>query len=257
MRNLRWSLAGVVLGTALGLLGFAPASWMAALLAHASGSRLQLAQPRGTVWSGDARLVLSGGVASRDALMLPGRVDWSLYPRGLALELRLRAECCTTEALVLSARARWGGWSLAIADSTSQWAAAVLAGLGAPWNTLQPQGRLVLATQGLSVEWLDGRSSVFGRASLDAMELSSRLSTLRPIGSYRLRLIGNGLSAPPQLQLETLQGSLKLSGQGQWSGARWNFRGLASAAAEHELVLENLLNIVGRRQGATSVIALD
>lgn len=257
MSSGRWSLAGLAVGAALGVLLFAPASWMAALLAQATGSRLQLSEPRGTVWRGSARLVLSGGAASRDALVLPGRIDWRLRPQGQGLSLQLRAACCATEPLVLDARARWGGWSLAVADNRSQWPAAALAGLGAPWNTLQAQGRMVISVQGLSVEWRDGRSSVLGRASLDALDLSSRLSTLRPIGSYRLRLTGNGLSAPPQLQLETLQGSLKLSGRGQWNGTRWNFRGAASAAAEHELVLGNLLNIVGRRQGATSVIALD
>ncbi len=257
MSDLRWPLVGLVLGAFIGVTVFAPASWMAALLSQVTGSRLQLSQPRGTVWRGDAQLVLSGGQASRDALVLPGRVSWRLRPQWPGLVLRLGADCCTTEPLVLGARLRWGGWSLALADNSSQWPAEVLAGLGAPWNTLQAQGRMVISLKGLSVEWLDGRSTVLGQASVEALELSSRLSTLRPIGSYRLRLTGNGLSSPPQLQLETLQGSLKLSGRGQWNGARWNFRGEASIAPEHELVLGNLLNIVGRRQGAKSVIALD
>ena len=257
MTDLRWPLVGLVLGALIGVVVFAPASWVAALLAQASGSRVLLSEPRGTVWRGDARLVLSGGAASRDAVVLPGRISWRLSPQGPGLVLRLSADCCTTEPLVLSARMRWRGWSLALADNSSQWPAAALAGLGAPWNTLQTQGRMEISVQGMSLEWLDGRSSVIGRASLDALELSSRLSTLRPIGSYRLRLTGNGLSEPPQLQLETLQGSLKLSGRGQWNGARWSFRGEASAAVENELVLGNLLNIVGRRQGATSVIAVD
>lgn len=257
MANGRWVLAGCVLGAAVGVLAFAPALWLGALLDVASDSHLQLAQPRGTFWSGNARLILAGGEGSRDALVLPGRISWKLRPGWGRLQLQLRAECCTPEPLLLVAGARWGGWSLALADSASQWPAAVLAGLGAPWNTLQAQGRLALGSQGLSLEWLDGRASVQGSASLEALEFSSRLSTLRPIGSYRLRLVGNGLSDPPHLQLETLEGSLKLAGRGQWNGTRWNFRGEASAATEHEPVLGNLLNIIGRRQGGTSVIALD
>jgi general secretion pathway protein N len=59
------------------------------------------------------------------------------------------------------------------------------------------------------------------------------------------------------LQLQTLQGSLQLAGTGQLTGGRWNFRGQASATAGDELVLGNLLNIVGRRQGARSIIAVD
>lgn len=257
MAGTLWSYAGALLGALLGVLLFAPALWLAMALEQASDSRVRLAQPRGTLWSGDARLVLSGGAASRDAMVLPGRISWQLRPHGAALQLALQADCCTAEPLVLSARARWGGWSLAFADGTSRWPAAVMAGLGSPWNTLQAQGQLVLALRSLSVEWLEGRASLHGGASLDALDLSSRLSTLRPLGSYRLLLVGNGLVGPPQLQLQTLDGSLKLSGRGQWTGANWNFRGEASASAQDEPVLGNLLNIVGRRQGAKSIIALD
>lgn len=257
MASTRWALSGAALGVLLAVLVFAPASWLAALLNAASRTQVQLAEPRGTVWSGNARLVLSGGVGSRDARVLPGRVGWSLRPRLAGLQLQLDADCCTPEPLVLTMHARWRGATLVFADGSSHWPAAVLVGLGSPWNTLQAQGRLLLGLQGLSVEWVDGRVGVQGSASLDALDLSSRLSTLRPIGSYRLRLIGAGRAGPPQLQLQTLEGSLKLSGQGQWNGERWNFRGSASASAEHELVLGNLLNIVGRRQGASSIIALD
>ncbi len=213
MSDLRWSLVGLALGMLSSVWSclHLPAGSLA--LAQVTGSRVLLSEPRGTVWRGNARLVLAGGKASRDAVAMPGRISWRLRLQGAAWVLRLSAQCCTTEPLLLSARLRWGGVSLGLADNRSQWPMAALAGLGAPWNTLQPQGRMVMSVQGLSVEWLDGRSSVTGRASFDALDLSSRLSTLRPIGSYRLHLIGNSLSAPPQLQLETLQGSLKLAGQ--------------------------------------------
>ena len=72
-----------------------------------------------------------------------------------------------------------------------------------------------------------------------------------------MQLVGRGDAAAPELQLQTLEGSLQLAGQGRWTGNRWNFRGQASASAENEPVLGNLLNIVGRRQGAVSIIALD
>ena len=42
--------------------------------------------------------------------------------------------------------------------------AAMLAGLGTPWNTLQIEGQLSLLMQGLSVEWNAGRVLVAGRA---------------------------------------------------------------------------------------------
>jgi general secretion pathway protein N len=138
-------------------------------------------------------------------------------------------------------------------DGQAQLPAAVLAGLGTPWNTLQLDGDLVLATQGLSVEWVEGRLSIAGRAELRAQRLSSRLSTLRPMGSYRITISGGDT---PTLQLETLEGSLQLSGSGQWVGSRLHFSGVATAAPERQDALSNLLNIIGRRSGARSIITL-
>ena len=56
------------------------------------------------------------------------------------------------------------------------------------------------------------------------------------------------------LVLATLSGSLQLSGQGQWVGSTFRFVGEASAAPESLAALSNLLNIIGRREGARSII---
>lgn len=131
--------------------------------------------------------------------------------------------------------------------------AALLAGLGAPWNTLQVEGQLSLVTQGLSVEWIEGRLSVAGRAELMATGMSSRLSTIKPMGSYRITLDGGNTAT---LEVTTLEGSLQLAGTGQWVGSRLRFEGVASAAPEREAALSNLLNILGRRTGARSIITV-
>ena len=83
--------------------------------------------------------------------------------------------------------------------------------------------------------------------------LSSSLSTLRPLGSYRLLLSGGD---QPTLDLRTLQGSLQLQGMGRWTAGHLRFVGEARADAAHEAELSNLLNIMGRRDGARSVITL-
>ncbi|RYF38628.1 MAG: hypothetical protein EOO25_16755, partial [Comamonadaceae bacterium] len=83
-----------------------------------------------------------------------------------------------------------GGARVDLADSRTQWPAQVLAGLGTPWNTLQPEGRLDISSRALSAEWNAGRMTLAGDAVLEARDVSSRLSTLRPMGSYRLRLQG-------------------------------------------------------------------
>lgn len=248
-----WALAGAVAGVVPAVLAFAPAHWLARGLARATNGQVQLLQARGTVWTGSAQLVLTGGAASQDRAALPGRVEWRLRPSLAGLRAQLHASCCTPEPLQLHAQARWAGPRLTLADGQSQWPAAILAGLGTPWNTLQPQGQLTLQTRGLAFSWTAGRMVLEGQAQMDARAMSSRLSTLRPMGSYRLLLAGGEV---PALTLSTLDGHLQLSGTGQWVGQRLRFAGEASATPEREAALSNLLNIIGRRSGARSIITV-
>jgi general secretion pathway protein N len=248
-----WAFAGALIGLVGSIVLFAPARWLADGVSAASRGHLLLNDARGTVWSGSAQLVLTGGAGSSDAATLPGRLDWRLRPRWNGVYAQLQAECCTQQPAGVRARLRWGGVDVDVDDNRSRWPAALAAGLGTPWNTLQLDGELQLATQGLSVEWVEGRPMVTGRAELVAQRLSSRLSTLRPMGSYRITLQGG---APTTLRLETLEGSLQLSGSGQWVGDRLRFQGEASAAPEREAALSNLLNIIGRRNGARSIITI-
>jgi general secretion pathway protein N len=246
-----WAWAGALLGLVLALLLNAPARWLTGALQAAGQGRVLFEDARGTLWQGSARLVLAGGAGSADAAALPGRLSWRLRPSWSGLRVDLLADCCMQQAWRLDLQPRWGGAGLRLADSLSQWPAKALAGLGTPWNTVQAEGQLMLSTQGLSLQWAAGRLLLAGRAQLDAMQISSRLSTLKPMGSYRITVLGG---ATPSLQLDTLDGSLQLSGRGQWVGAKLRFDGEASATPEHLDALSNLLNIIGRRDGARAII---
>ena len=248
-----WAVAGAIVGLSYALVVHAPARWLAGAVAGATRGQVLLADVRGTVWDGSGRLVLTGGPGSMDAAALPGRIGWRLAPRCDGAFAQLGTECCTRKPLSVRAHWRLAGWRLRVGDGTSLWPASVLAGLGTPWNTLQLDGEVALATQGLSVEWVEGRPRVEGRAELRALRVASRLSTLRPMGSYRITLQG-GTQAT--LRLDTLAGSLQLSGAGQWVGQRLHFRGEASAVPGSEAALANLLNIIGRRTGERSIISI-
>ena len=248
-----WAVAGVLIGAAFMLVTQAPARWLAAGLARATGGMLLLTEPQGSVWSGSARLVLTGGAGSQDRAALPGRVQWRLRPALGGLNLAMTADCCTpTGPLALRVSPRWGGARVALQDGQTQWPAALLAGLGTPFNTLQPQGELALATQNLAAEWRAGRPSLTGGAVLTLRHVSSRLSTLQPLGSYRVQLQGGDA---PAFTLSTLEGPLQLSGNGQWVGARLRFSGEATAAPEQQAQLANLLNLLGRRQGDRAIMS--
>ena len=248
-----WALAGALAGVLPALIAFAPAHWLADGVDHATHGQVLLVQTRGTVWTGSAQLVLTGGNASKDSAALPGRVHWQLRPTLTGLQAALKADCCTPEPLQAQAQVGWAGLRVTVADGQSQWPADLLTGLGTPWNTLQPQGQLALQTRALEMRWVAGRMVLAGQAQLDARAMSSRLSTLRPMGSYRLAVQGGDV---PTLTLSTLEGALQLSGTGQWVGQRLRFAGEARAAPEREAALANLLNIIGRRSGARSIITV-
>lgn len=254
----RWAVAGALVGAALALPLFAPASWLSAGLASASGQHLLLLEPRGSLWNGSARLVLAAGSGSAEGRELPERLHWRLRPAWLdsapGLRLTLRQDGAIAGETALALRLAPGQMRLSLPDAPTllQWPAAWLAGLGTPWNTLAPQGQLRLQTQGFALDWQQGRWQVQGLLRLELLNFSSRLSPLSPLGSYRLDMQGGPVT---QLQLQTLEGALRLSGQGS-VGTRTRFEGEASAAAGSETALANLLNIIGRRRGARSIISL-
>lgn len=250
-----WGTAwlGAVLGLVLAVAWFAPATWLASALFTLTEGRVVLTGPQGTVWQGSAQLVFSGGAGSRDAVALPGRVSWQLRPHWDSITAQVDAACCTPQGLTLRVLPRWAGATVQLSDGQSHWPASLLTGLGTPWNTLQPDGDLQLSTQGFTVDVVEGRVALAGTANIEARQMSSRLSTLRPMGSYRFSLTGGAVTA---LHLETLDGSLRLSGDGQWAGGRLHFSGFASAEPDREAALSNLLNIIGRRDGARSIITV-
>lgn len=254
-----WACAlwGAMLGLALALIIWAPARWLAWGVGLASQGQMQWHDARGTIWSGSAHLVLTGGAQSRDAQALPGRLQWRIAPSWSGLQFQWRTDCCMTEAAKLHLRVGWATGQVTISNHTSVWPAALLQGLGAPWNTLKPDGQLQLRTQALLLFWAQGRMQMQGQAELRLQHLSSRLSTLQPIGSYLLQVQGTPEGTPtPSLQLSTEKGPLQLTGQGQWVGGRLRFTGEASAEEGSESALDNLLNIIGRRQGGKSLLSL-
>jgi general secretion pathway protein N len=242
-----------MVGALWATLQFAPAVWVQQAAFVVSDGRLVLRESQGTLWHGSAQVGVTGGAGSSDAARLPGRVQWDFHVGRNGLQLALHADCCTVQAQQFTLTAGLRRWRLQLAPGESTWPAAVLTGLGTPWNTVMLQGPLVLKTPGLNLASSADRIQVEGSASLEMPGLVSSLSTLRPLGSYRLLLIGG---EQPTLDLRTVEGSLQLQGIGRWTAAHLRFVGEARADAEHEAELSNLLNIIGQREGARSVITL-
>ncbi|MFZ2650062.1 MAG: type II secretion system protein N, partial [Burkholderiaceae bacterium] len=257
---LRGAAVGAVFGAGVAFVANIPAAWVAQGVAAATGQRLLLADARGTLWSGSAAAVLTGGPQSRDASALPGRLEWSLTPRAYGFELTARHACCLNGSVAVQLRPGFGRLMYTVLPSPGwigQWPSSWLGGLGTPWNTLQLGGAVRLVSPGVRIESVQGRWRIDGRADIELLSVSSRMTTLNTLGNYRLSVSGDSAQgSTSRLQLSTQDGALQLSGEGSLGPSGLRFRGEARADAADEPALNNLLNIIGRREGARSVISI-
>jgi len=259
--SIRWAWTGAGLGLVLALITQAPAHWLTLAIEQASGQHMLLQDPQGTVWNGSAQWVLNEGPLNNAAntTSLPTRVTWQLGPRmdwahvRPTLSATVASACCTPQPVRVDVSPMWRGVRVQVSDHTSHWPASWLVGLGAPWNTIQPEGQMQLHTTQLQWSQQAGVEQLQGQAELQLQHLSTRLSTLRPLGTYRVRVQGGDAVA---LTLDTLEGSLQLTGSGQLHNGRVRFNGEASAVPDAEAALSNLLNILGQRQGAKSILKM-
>lgn len=263
----RWGWWGAALGTVLGLIVYAPAAWLAQGVVVMSQGHVLPAESQGTVWNGSAILVLTGGPGSRDARALPGRVSWQLRPNQRGLRLRLQHECCLADPVVVQITPGWDRMSMSVfgqaaaggvmsaVASLGQWPAAVLTGLGTPWNSLQLGGVVRLRSEGLVARWSQGKLQVDGQLQVLMEDVSSAITTLDRLGSYRIDLRADP-QGRVQVNLGTVDGALLLTGRGELSAQGLRFRGEARAAEAERNALENLLNIIGRRMGDRSEISI-
>jgi len=222
----------------------APATWVGDWLQ--AQSRLRLLDARGTVWNGSALLGLSDG---RQVTLIAGRLSWNIGFAAIASG-RVTADV-SHPALAAPLAVSLAAKSIALKAGQAELPAALLAALGAPFNTVRPGGALGL--RWTDVELKGG--ALAGNLQIDWREAQSALSTVAPLGSYRLQVIGEGNSA--RLQLDTLRGPLRLEGSGTVKGGRVSFKGLASADPDMRPALIGLIGVLGPRKGDQAVLAIE
>jgi general secretion pathway protein N len=218
-----------------------------------SDGRVHLIDARGTLWQGSAYLGLGNGSERPEAMAWSHRLHWHLSAQSLtSWQLRLRPEP-QPEAMAWTWGMRWhpAGWQLSLSDIDWHLPTAWLSGLGAPWNTVQPDGMMRLRSRGW--QWQQGRPEpASGEVTLTLERFATRLSSIKPLGDYQLRLYSNNTL---KVDLSTIQGHLRMSGQGRWDNGRLQFQGEAWAdQAQDETALSNLLQILGPRVGPRTLL---
>ncbi|MGK5058242.1 type II secretion system protein N [Janthinobacterium sp. LB2P49] len=253
-RLLGWLLA-ICVSVCVTLLVFFPAGWVASIVEKQTGGRLTLGDAQGTLWRGSAFI---GGAASANGAvtpLLPGRFSWRISPSVLwgSVDVELQNAQALSQAVNL--RGSWSHWQ--VSPAALLLPADGLGGLGAPLNTVAPTGSMRLSWSTLQLALEKQQFSAVGRTTLQMTDMASRLSSLRPLGSYELDFDWQGQQAT--LTLRSIKGPLLLDGSGSLQQGRMQFSGQAQAAAGYEETLASLLNLLGQRRSNSekNIIALE
>jgi len=238
----------------------APASLADLALSQVTQGRVRLADARGTVWNGGGRIVLAdvadgrvvpgaGAVRTVAGVVVPGVFAWRLSPWPLlvgVLDARIEHDSMK-QPVLLTGR----GGELRATPGSLALPAVALDRMGSPWNTIRPTAALAVSWD--SVTLRSGRFD--GRASIELSQTASALTPVRPLGSYRIDVVGSGARA--QVKMTTLSGPLRLDGSGTWD-ARAGLRFSAEAQVDEaeRVRLLPLLGLLGRRQGDRTLIKI-
>jgi general secretion pathway protein N len=161
----------------------------------------------GSLWSGNGRLVIYYPPTKPHDF---GKTDWSINPFWLLagrVRLSLQANHQDRQIKTTLGVARN---SFMLKDTEAEFSAPFAAQLYSPLSLISPQGKVRISTEGLTLS----PDKMEGAATLEWLNAGSSLSSVQPLGDYRLEITGADKNA--NLKLTTLRGDLEFTGQGQW-----------------------------------------
>ena len=220
-----------------------------------TAGRLTLGDAHGTLWRGSA--FIGGAASGSDPLtpLLPGRFSWRLSPMVLLGDVDAELENDAALSQPVTVTGNWHQWK--VSPGAILLPAERLAALGAPLNTIQPSGQMRLSWGLLQMTLQNKNFGVVGAMKLDMDDIGSRLSPVKPLGSYELAFDWHDAQA--SVTLKTIKGPMLLDGSGMFANGRLQFSGTAQAEAGQEQKLANFLNLLGQRRqvGGKDVIGLE
>ncbi|MES2047520.1 MAG: type II secretion system protein N [Pseudomonadota bacterium] len=252
--GLVWALFAILSVIATALI-FLPASWLALLLEKQTEGRLSLGDVQGSFWRGSAFIGGASGSSGPVTPLFPGRFSWHISPIVLLGQIDVKLENSKVLSQPLKLTGNLSQWHLAAASMFLP--PERLEALGAPLNTVGPTGQLRLNWNAMEFTRYADKVDVTGTMQLSLNDMASRLSSIKPLGSYQLSFDWRGQNA--DIILTTNKGPMMLSGNGSINSGRFQFSGKAFAEVGQEERLANLLNLLGqrRRDGDKDVIALE
>ncbi len=223
------------------LIVTAPTAWIAWTLVRFSHGVVSLNESQGTVWRGQGDIVIHDASSPPRRL---GTARWSINPLWLFAGQVQMHTALSGPGTDVDAILRFGYRRLVLSDVSASFPAQLLAEFYGPAGLINPSGQVRVSAKEFTLKRGDAR----GNAIIQWQGASSSLSSVQPLGDYRLSLDGHGNSAI--LQLETVSGALSVSGQGQWqvTSGQFQFNGAAKPVAQ-AAELEPMLRLFGPDTG--------
>lgn len=224
-----------------------PVSWAKNIIAERTNCKVILLSPQGNFWSGSTSLGVSkknsGGNCESPIFMTEG-FHWDTSCQPLSIKCSV---IVTSPSLGKELRLTLFNNGMTISENEMSLPLKMLEDLGAPWNTLKIDGQSELRWS--SIDLKDTSSK--GQVNVDLINLKSALSTISPLGDYRITI---DLSPMSTFQVRTLKGALEIKGQGQIKTNGIEFKGEAKALPENKESLIGLLSVLGKNQGDTTLL---
>jgi general secretion pathway protein N len=229
---------------------YAPAPLLGSLLAHYSSGRLSLASAQGSLWKGNAFLLLNNldstdGAADSVAAVNLGKISWDTQALQL-LAGRFLVNLVWNDGapfwLTLDAS------RLHIEHAAFNLPSEIIPALVPTLKAAQLGGQLSVACDNFSLT----RNEMLGQLDIAWNQASSPLSLVSPLGNYHARLDGRGSTL--DIKLETTGDSpLIMQGKGAWAASGGlHFDGTAEANSANKAQLQALLRVIGNEAAAGS-----
>ena len=239
-RGLLYVIFGLVLYL-LFLIVELPASWFAWGLNQYTHGTVRLDPIGGSLWSGNGKLVIYYPQSTPHDL---GTAEWGINPLWLftgCLQMHWRAG---GQDASINTTLRLGFGQTQLVDTDITFPAQSVSTFYPTATLLSPKGQIRVYTAKLSID----QNGIEGNGEILWRNAGSALSSVQPLGDYRLELVGAGETTT--FRLSTSQGTLALTGQGQWQASTGQIQFTGSATPrERAAELESLLKLLGDDRG--------
>jgi len=218
------------------LVATIPAGYVAAQLQASMPGRFEASDARGTIWRGSARVRIGHAGPTLD------RVEWRIVPARLfSGELAFQVHAAA-EGLAGDFELARGFRNAIVRALKVEGNAAGITAFVPVLAAWRPSGMLAVAVPEMTIK---GREPN-GEAQVEWRGAITGLSDVHPLGSYRATWKGE--RGQGKIAVTTLQGPLRVTGEGTTSATRFAFKGEARGDAESAKALEPLLDLIGPRR---------